>query len=101
MLWLRKPENSSGKSVSTSKRIGSRGGRSVLRLRGFGFLRLPRTHELREQHLHLVARLGADAQPVLDAARREVHAVLFGFHVRIVGAELLDNPPVPRLAGVD
>src|SRR5437763_7309423 len=107
-LWVRYPENISGNRVSTSKRnapdnMGPLRGRRRLR-RGLGrlrFLGLELGHVLLEEHLALLRGQGADALPVLDPARPQDHAIVGVRDHRVVGAQLLDDAPVPRLARVD
>src|SRR5205823_5651047 len=46
-------------------------------------------------------RQGADRHPVLDAIGPELDALVGVLHLRVVGAQLLDDPAVARLARVD
>jgi len=58
-------------------------------------------HELREEDLHRLGRLGADAEPVLDPLRGEFHPVFFFRQVWVVAAQLLDDLAIAGLTVVD
>src|SRR5262249_17528183 len=89
--------------------LGRSCGRGVGRLRGLlgslgrllGLDLLPLLHVLLEDRLAVLGRLRPDALPVLDPRRPELHPVVLVGDVRVVAAQLLDHPPIPRLAGVD
>src|SRR5262245_2646952 len=54
-----------------------------------------------EERLNPFRRQGADAPPVLDAVRLEDDASIGVLHLRVVGAEFLDDAAVARLSRVD
>src|SRR5207249_2681586 len=61
----------------------------------------PLLEVLLDQHGDLVRRLGADADPVLDPGRLERYPLVGVLDVRVVRAQLLDDPPIPGLPAID